>query len=290
MGLVNLEKGIVLNKAVYPTEKEEASFLETTLYYKDKCMGKVMPEELLGLGIAASGYVHKGRGVIDERNSGFIPFFPSYPLGERLERYLGITCKAENDASAGCLGEAFYGAGKGYKRVLMLTLGTGVGVGFIKNGRIDDESALIHLSGHIKVSGGEDNGGGSCYCGISGCLESVCSGTALSREASRIYGQSISCEEVFRRAEDNELAAGQIVERYLYMLAEGLNQYVYIFAPDIIILGGGVSDAFGGYIEILKERVTAKVHSRHKLVIALSELKEESGILGGAGLLLGCLL
>ncbi len=283
MGLVDLEKGMVVRKAVYSTEKEEAGFLEAALYHKNECVKGVKPEELLGIGAAASGYVHRG-GRIDDGNSGFIPFFPSYPLEEKLGECLGMTCKVENDAAAGCLGEALYGAGKNYKRVLMLTLGTGVGVGFIRNGHIDDESSLIHLSGHIKVSGNPEEGGMRCYCGISGCLESVCSGTALEWKAAQAYGRPVSCKELFVQAEHNEEKAGKLAADYLNMLAAGLNQYIYIFAPDVIILGGGVAHALGGYTAVLQEQVTAKVHSRYKVLVTLSELKEEAGILGGASL------
>lgn len=286
IGLVDMEKGSVIKKIIYPTEKKEDEFLAAALYHRNKCAESIGLKNILGIGVAASGYVHGENGEIDSGNSGFIPFFPGYPLGERLGRYLGIPCKVENDAAAGCLGEALYGAGAGYKRVFMLTLGTGVGVGFIKNGHIERESALIHMAGHVKVDEGRVRGVEKCYCGIKGCLESLCSGTALCRRAELRYKENISCEQIFRRAEEKDMTAQELIDDYMDMLATGLNQYIYIFAPDIIVLGGGVAHALGKYSEDLKNKVTARVHSRYHVDIVLSKLQEEAGILGGACLLL----
>lgn len=285
IGLVNLKEGTVLKKIIYPTEKSEGDFLAAALYHGNKCVESVDLKDILGIGVAASGYVHREGGEIDSGNSGFIPFFPGYPLGEKLGGHLGMPCKVENDAAAGCLGEALYGAGDGYKRVLMLTLGTGVGIGFIRNGIIDEESALLHMAGHVKVSQ-EKEEGEHCYCGIGGCLESLCSGTALSRRAGLKYKENVSCEQIFKRAEEKDLVAQELIEEYLCMLATGLNQYIYFFAPDIIVLGGGVAHALGKYLEDLRNKVTARIHSRYHVDIVLSKLKEEAGILGGACLLL----
>ncbi len=143
---------------------------------------------------------------------------------------------------------------------------------------------MIHKAGHIKVSDSHIGADRRCYCGIKGCLESVCSGTALSREASVRYGCSMTNEELFQRAEDEEATAKELIEEYLDALASGLNQYIYLFAPDVIVLGGGVSNALEGYVEGLKERITAAVYSGYEVHIRLSELKENAGILGSAAL------
>ena len=235
-GIVELDTGIICNKKLYATEKKEKYFLNQIKEWGKECNKFVRKEDVIGVGIAVSGYVHKDTGIIDESCGNFLPFFPSYPIGEKISRLLNLPCQSENDAVCACYGEALYGSGKNKERVLMITLGTGVGVGFVSEQQITKNSALIHRAGHIKVA--SDNiQSNCCYCGISGCMESLCSGVSLSRMAFQKYGKKMGADELLRKAEKGERKAENVLNQYLEYLTCGLNQYVYLFAPDVIVIG-----------------------------------------------------
>lgn len=100
----------------------------------------------------------------------------------------------------------------------------------------------------------------------------------------QIFGGKITNAELFQMAEDGERKALELIEKYLDYLAVGLNQYIYIFAPDIIVLGGGVSKDLKPYLSYVRSRVKARIRSGYSAEIKLSELNENSGILGAASL------
>ena len=129
LGLVELNTGQVLESMVLATEKEEERFLSCMLTGVQKITEKISGKKIIGAGAAISGYVHHQSGTIDMSSGSFIPFFPGYPIRDKLEELLKIPCEVENDATAACYGEALYGIGKNYESVLMLTQGTGIGVG-----------------------------------------------------------------------------------------------------------------------------------------------------------------
>ncbi len=284
LGLVELNTGQVLESMVLATEKEEERFLSCMLTGVQKITEKISGKKIIGAGAAISGYVHHQSGTIDMSSGSFIPFFPGYPIRDKLEELLKIPCEVENDATAACYGEALYGIGKNYERVLMLTLGTGIGVGFTAYKKISWANALMHRAGHIKVGSGTERNK-ECYCGIDGCLEGMCSGTALEDKGREEYGRVITAEELFARGKE-DLKAKRIIEEYIGNLCTGLNQYIYLYAPDVIVLGGGVAKGLERYAEELTSRLTAKVHANYQVDIRFSELKEKAGILGSAALFL----
>lgn len=254
IGLVDARAGKVCHKEVFLTEKKnEKIFLEQNLAMIRRMTEKIPSgEEVRGIGIAASGFVHTDDGRMDRSCGSFLEFFSGYPLKRKIEESAGLPCSVGNDAQLICYGECLYGAGRNYRNVLMLTLGTGVGVGLIRDGRRPDQPAYIHRAGHIKV---RDDTGEACYCGIRGCLEKTC------------------CAEGLRRLG---------IDRYIEYLAKGLNQYVYLYAPDLIILGGGASSALSGHLPEIRGRIDASVCDDYKVDIVIGQLQEEGGILGAA--------
>jgi predicted NBD/HSP70 family sugar kinase len=195
--------------------------------------------------------------------------------------------RVDNDARLICLAEARDGAGKGFSRVLTLTLGTGVGVGLCEDGRPFGGEPFIHLAGHIKVRTGGEYAcldADPCYCGMQGCLESTCSGTSLQAYVHDRLGDDVSNKEMFERAAAGDTEAQAIVDWYIDMLARALNQYVYLYCPDVIVIGGGVAKGLGRYSGKLDALLTAEVYEGQRTVIKVTDLKEDSGILGAASL------
>ena len=171
--------------------------------------------------------------------------------------------------------------------MLTLTLGTGIGVGLCEDGRPFGNEPFIHLAGHVKVrTGGEYDCLDSepCYCGMEGCFESTCSGTSLEKFVHDRLGPEVGNKELFARAATGEEAACEIVDWYLDMLCRALNQYVYLYCPDIIIIGGGVAKGLAPYEARLQDALVAEVYEGQRTEIRITQLKEDSGILGAASL------
>jgi len=237
-------------------------------------------------GISIGSYVF-GDGSIDGMSS-FVPFLThGYPLAEKITGALGLPVRVDNDARLICLAEARDGAGQGFSRVLTLTLGTGVGVGLCEDGHPFGGEPFIHLAGHVKVrTGGEypclDSD--PCYCGMQGCFESTCSGTSLQKYVHDQLGEDVSNAQAFERAAGGDERAAAVVDWYLDMLARALNQYVYLYCPDVIVMGGGVAKGLRAYEDKLNEMLVAEVYEGQRTVVRITDLKEDSGILGAASL------
>ena len=296
LGLVDLDTGAVSGLQVFNTVKEsEEGFLQSVAQICRRVLdgqgfagGDLSGAGIQGAGVSIGSYVFAD-GSIDGMSS-FVPFMTQgYPLVQRMERALGLPVRAGNDARLIGLAESRYGAGKDYNRMMSLTLGTGIGVGLCEGGQAVGDEAFFHLAGHIKVrTGGEypclDSD--PCYCGIEGCFESTCSGTALERYQRETLNTEGSNRVFFDRAKCGDTRAASVLEWYLGYLAEALNQYAYLYAPDVIVLGGGLAKGLAPWESEIERRVTARVHHRHAPEVRISTLMENAGVLGAALLFL----
>jgi glucokinase len=175
-GLVNTLTGAVIHTVVQPTEKQdEVQFLKQvdTAIGEFKAVALQIGCSIKSIGFGVPGFVNE-EGVV-ETTYGFLAFMESYPLRSIIEKQFGISCSLDNDARTVCLGEALYGKGKHYKRVLTLTLGTGVGFGLVVNGHFTDPLPVAHMGGDMKIN----DDGDACYCGKKGCLEALVSSTGI---------------------------------------------------------------------------------------------------------------
>lgn len=163
--------------------------------------------------------------------------------------------KVLNDANAACLGEAKFGSGFGYKNIVLITIGTGIGCGIMINNKIiEGKSGSTGEIGHICV----EKDGLLCKCGKTGCLEKYASASAISNLATRRYNEygksveKVTCEEVFKDYERGFNPAIQAVNEACYYLAIGIGNIINILNPDVIIIGGGVSEAKELLLEPIK--------------------------------------
>lgn len=287
IGIVELETGTVSKVKVFDTCREsEEQFFISMREALEQCLKqeKLKKSDLSGVGISIGSYVFFD-GTIDGMSC-FVPFMTEgYPLCSRLEKAFGLPVRADNDVRVIGLAESIYGAGKGYARTLTITLGSGVGIGVCVDQRPFGEEAFCHLAGHVKVrAGGEFPALDQepCYCGVKGCLESTCSGTSFEKYLKSYYGSDMSNEKFFALTAEGDTEALGHLEWYLDMLAEALNQYIYLYCPDVIILGGGISRGLLPWKGSLEKRLTAKVHYKQRTEIQISSLMEDSGVLGAA--------
>jgi fructokinase len=164
---------------------------------------------------------------------------------EDLERRLGREVRIANDANCFALSEAVDGAGRGYGVVFGVILGTGAGGGIVVDGRVlVGPNAIAGEWGHnpLPWPHDEEHPGPECYCGRRGCIERWVSGTGLMQDHAARTGESLDGEEIARRAEGGDAAAEETLRRYEDRLARGLAHVINLLDPDVIVLGGGVSN------------------------------------------------
>jgi glucokinase len=287
LGLVDLDKGEVLEMLISPTEtKDSDNFLKIINSGIDQLKAVAIKEQspILGVGFGVTGFVFED-GKVDS-TYGFLEFMEDYPLSEYIQKHSSLLCRADNDARVVALGETLYGIGKGQNRVLVLTLGTGLGLGFIVNGKFETSLPFAHMGGHISVGHTDFK----CYCGKKGCLEALVSATGIVESAKRMNWEQkypnleLNVQTIFKVEQEGNEDAKQIVTEFLNYLKIGIDNYINLFAPDMIIIGGGVSKGMKPYLEELTPIDFLPPYKSYKVKIALSELDEHSGILGSAAL------
>src|SRR5258706_403447 len=168
------------------------------------------------------------------------------PLRQALERALGREVRIENDANCFALSEAIDGAGKGARSVFGVILGTGVGGGIVVDGEVLlGRNAIAGEWGHnpLPLPGEADLPLPKCYCGRSGCIETYLSGPALERDHERLTGERRSAKEIAD-------LDGQTLDRYLERLARALAGVINLVDPDVIVLGGGMSNVPRLYTDV----------------------------------------
>lgn len=240
-------------------------------------------DQCSGVGIGVPGTVNRKSGTVVYSNN--LKWENIY-LAQEMGRYLPLPICIANDADCAVLGEAAAGAGKEYKNVVMLTLGTGVGGGIIMNGQLVSGSLQGGCEpGHIVIK----ENGRMCTCGRRGCLEAYASATALRQSAAEVYGTWMEPPEIFCAAEKNDKAAQNLVEQYIYDLGTGIVNIVNIFRPQIILLGGGIASQGEVLLTPIRERMRQEcfggIHGEVPQ-IRIASLENQAGIIGAAGLVL----
>lgn len=208
-----------------------------------------------------------------------------FELGKWMEQTLGIPCALDNDANAGALGEYRFGAGRGAKSMVYITISTGIGSGLVYEGKlIRGKDCVAGEIGHIPVS----DSGALCSCGGRGCLESFCSGGAIEVRArewaerrpehvARMIelsgGGEITAKGLMLAAAEGDMVATHILRETTRWLARGLLMVIRILNPDIIVLGGGVAqsgalllDTLHGFLEELS---SPTIHYSTEIVTAV---------------------
>jgi glucokinase len=209
----------------------------------------------------------------------------------------GTAIAADNDARVALAGEIAWGAARGARNALMLTLGTGVGGGVLADGRIlrGATGAAGHI-GHLTV----DPDGVLCICGNRGCLETVFSARTIESEAfaaihrgtdSRLAGHGSnppSCAEVFDLARKGDAVASDIIQKATKVLGAAVAGLAFVFDPEIIIFGGQISEAGDILLGALRAEIGWRTRPflRRDIPVVPSQLVDPSGVIGAAALAL----
>jgi fructokinase len=229
------------------------------------------------VGVAIPGALSTVAGLVKNANSTWLI---GKPLKQDLEQAIGRQVRLENDANCFALSEASDGAGQGADVVFGVILGTGVGGGIVVHGKlIRGLNAITGEWGHnpLPAPTPEDLPLPSCYCGRVGCIETYLSGPGLVRDHEGLTGTRLTSEEIVA-------LEGESLRRYQERLARGLASVINLLDPDVIVLGGGMSNVARLYTEVprLWSRYVFSDHVATRLV--RNAHGDSSGVRGAAWL------
>ena len=245
------------------------------------------------IGVGCAGPVDLKAGLVFQPPN--LPGWTRVPLTDHLQRALGLPTVLENDANAAALGEFRYGAGKGARSIVYMTVSTGIGGGIILDGKVwhgvKDAAGEI---GHITVC----PDGPLCGCGNRGCLEAMSSGPSIARRAREIVASgrqtrlsAISkpaAADVVRLAQEGDAVAAEVWADAVKYLGIGVAAVITFLAPERVIIGGGVTKAGDSLFLPLRERVRqhVKLIPVDSVPVLPAALGPDVGILGAAAVAL----
>ncbi len=252
-------------------------------------------EDCIGVGMGVPGSVLPGGYVPICVNLFWKDLYPAKILSEALNN---LPVVLSNDANIAALGECWQGGAKGYKDVIMLTLGTGVGGGIVVDGKIiEGKHGIGGEVGHLHMNDYEED---RCNCGGKGCLEQIASATGIVKEAKKIlkndskefsklrdFGDKLSAKNVLDMAKEGDKLAISVVEKVCRYLGIAIANLAMTTDPDVFLIGGGVSKA-GAFLtdKINKYFEQYLPLSKNRAKILLATLGNDAGIYGAAKLLI----
>lgn len=265
------------NMTVYKDYKVPTSFPLYDLLEKE--ILSIIEEfpDVEAIGIGTHGFVDSNKGRIVFA-SDLLPGWTGTEVKAQLEKATNRRVEVDNDANVAALAEARIGAAKDYNRTVCLTLGTGLGGGviindFVLSGGPNGGAAEF---GHMTLY----PGGAPCPCGRKGCFEQYVSGTALRRRIKEA-GLSYSPEELFKV---NEPKAKQVINEFTYDLAVVISSLQAAFDMEVVVIGGGVSEAADYWFSELQKQLEPML--LNPIDVKIAEFKNEAGMYGAAQLVL----
>jgi fructokinase len=236
------------------------------------------------IGIAAPGAISPATGLLRNSNSTWLN---GRPLLDDLVARLGRPVRIENDANCFALSEAVDGAGAGHRVVFGVILGTGVGAGIAVDGTVlGGPNRIAGEWGHNPLPWAEDaeRPGPACYCGQRGCIETFLSGPALRRDHRAATGVERDAAAIAAAAAAGEPASVATLERYAQRLARALAHVINILDPDVIVLGGGLSNVPCWYDRVPRLWSRWVFADRVDTLLLFNRHGDSSGVRGAAWL------
>lgn len=249
-----------------------------------------------GIGICAPGPLDPTTGVV--LNPPNLPCWRCYPLAGEVARRYPVRVRVDNDANAAGLGEALWGAGRGYDNVFYFTVGTGIGTAILLNRQVfHGRTGAAGEGGHLSI----DYKGPLCACGKRGCIEAFASGPSIAKrarakiEAGRASSlldlaggqpEIISGKMIGEAYATRDSLAKEILAETVDLLAFWLGNIVDLLDPEAIIIGGGVSSLLTPHLGEIKEKMTRYcLNSRSgEIPLLPARYGEDAGVVGGAAL------
>ncbi len=298
-GLVDEEYNIVA-KASCKTNvpRPESDICDSMAEVALKAIEKagVTIEDVESIGIGVPGAVNPKTGVIEYSAN---LFFHNWEVVKMMEERLNTKVHIENDANAAALGEYLAGSAKGAKNAVAITLGTGVGGGIIINGKIYSGSNFAGAElGHMVIV----KDGKECGCGRKGCWEAYSSATGLiNLTKQKILSEkldfsymlkicdgdinNVNGKTAFDAAAAGDPDAQEVLDEYFGYLATGLVNIINIFQPDVLCIGGGISNQGQNLLRPLRKIIEEERYTKHndkQTQLCTCTLGNDAGIIGAA--------
>ena len=295
-GLVD-ENGRIVAKMSIPTrrERKDTEIVEDMAALAADIIKNsgISVADVKSVGIGAPGTPDNDAGTIVYANN--LNFFNT-PIRSVMQKYIDLPVLIENDANCAALAESVAGAAKGLKHSVTITLGTGVGTGVVINGKVYSgfNYSAAEMGHMVIISGGEE-----CTCGRKGCWEAYASATALISQTKAAAAENpgslinslvngdlsaVDARTAFDAAKQGDAVGKRVVAQYVKYIAEGLVNVINIFAPEMVIIGGGVSGEGEYLLKPLREMVYRDVYFKGepKTLIMPAQMGNEAGIVGAA--------
>ena len=276
-GTVIARTQVVSNPAL-----EGGALLDSYLNAAFALQAEIKATKLAGIGIGLPGQIDTAAGTTYVGN---VASLDGFPIVGHVRARTGLNAAIENDATLAAFAEHRHGAGRGSRRFLTVTLGTGIGVGFIEDGKaVHTSNGTLGDIGHVIV---DPSGTRTCRQGCHGCLESVASGLALAESFRGLGGSEPGSDGIaplFARAAQGNAQCLHIIDQAARFIAAGIVTWTHIFAPDRIAFAGGVSAAG----PVLGDRIVAAIRGLimppylANLTFVAAELGNDAGLVGAA--------
>lgn len=290
-GIVLASNSIKTRKHAHIEDYIDELYTETMRLLKD--IGA--EDKILGIGVGAPN-ANYFTGMIEDGVN--LPWPTPVPFAQMLMDKFGIPVAITNDANAAAIGEMTYGAARGLKDFIMITLGTGVGSGIVINGQlVYGHDGFAGELGHVIV---KRNTGRLCGCGRAGCLETYCSATGVARTAREfleildepsllraIHADELTSKDVYDAAKQGDKLAKRVFDYTGEILGEALADFTAFSSPSAFVLFGGLAKAGDLILKPVQEAMEKNMLSiyKGKVKILPSELKEaDAAILGASAL------
>lgn len=299
IGIVDMRGNVLSQTAIRSNDTTDAAEFVTNLC---NAVRKLVEQnhdlsEIRGIGIGAPN-ANYYNGTIENAVNLTWGGQQIIPFAEMVTQCIGLPVRITNDANAAAVGEMTYGAARGMKNFIMITLGTGVGAGIVVNGSLlYGHDGFAGELGHVTMV---RNNGRLCGCGKMGCLEAYASATGVARTARELLEttdrqsllrniplEDISSKDVFEAAQQGDELARDIFNFTGKMLGEALADFVAFSSPEAIVLFGGLTKAGNLIMKPVVENMNANLMPlwKNKIKVVLSQLKEsDAAILGASAL------
>ncbi|MBU3941345.1 MAG: ROK family protein, partial [Nanoarchaeota archaeon] len=278
LGGTSIRAGLVLgSKVIKKVEVKTEPKKGKNIVIKNlvKVISSVMTKNVAGIGIGSPGPLDYRKGLIIRTKN--IPL-EKVNLKKLLEKKFNVPVFVDNDANCFTFGEALYGSGKNHDCVIGITLGTGVGGGIIINKKIFHGRMNAGELGHTTI----DFNGIKCNCGNIGCLEEYVSARGIMRLTKGLKAKTPL--EVYNLALKGNKKAINAFEKIGFYLGVNLTNFVNIFDPNIIVIGGKISNAWKFFSKSMKKTVKERAYVNKNPIIVKSRLGD-AAILGAASLI-----
>ncbi len=251
----------------------------------------VGPEQLIGVGVSSPGPIDTERGIALAIPT--LAGFDGAPFAQMIQERIGLPVWLENDAIAAALGEWRFGAGKGHRNLVYVTVSTGIGGGVVADGQLlHGRRGLAGHIGHMTIV----RDGAPCPCGNNGCWEAYASGTAFARRArlraagnaSTTLGRDgapIDGRAVFAAAAAGDALAIALVAEQADLLGVGITNLLHLYSPEVIVMGGGVAQSFDALLPGIAARVAGSAMPAFRdTPVVRAGHGDNSGLIGAATL------